>query len=144
VPAGWDIPLNAIVLTLVISTLLSLINIGSAVAYNQITSLGLCALISSYIVSISCVALKRWRSEPLLPGRFSLGRYGFAINVFSILFLVMVLVLCFFPTSPNPSPQDMNWAVLIYAVVMAFSLLYFHFKGRHVYRGPVEYIRKME
>lgn len=142
VPPGWDIPLNAVMFTVVVSILLSLINIGSVIAYNNITSLGVNALLSSYIVSISCVCLKRWRKEPLLPRRFSLGRFGFAINIFSVLFLILVYTFCFFPPAPNPPLDEMNWSILIYGVVVLFSLAYFFFKGRHVYVGPVEYVRK--
>jgi choline transport protein len=127
-----------------VSILLSLINMGSTVAYNNITSLGLGALLSSYMVSISCVALKRIRNEPLLPRRFDLGKLGLPINVFSILFLLFVFVICFFPSSPHPAPEAMNWAVAMYGGVMIFSLVYFVIWGRKVYRGPVEYVRKIE
>lgn len=142
VPPGWDLPLRAVLFTVMVSTLLSLINIGSTIAYNNITSLGVNALLSSYIVSISSVSLKRWRKEPLLPRRFSLGRAGFAINVFSVLFLILVYIFCFFPPVPNPALEEMNWSILIYGVVVLFSLLYYFLKGRHVYVGPVEYVRK--
>lgn len=130
--------------TVVVSILLSLINIGSTIAYNNITSLGVNALLSSYIVSISCVALKRWRKEPLLARRFSLGPFGFAINVFSILFLILVYTFCFFPPIPQPPLEEMNWSILIYGVVVLFALAYFFVKGRRVYVGPVEYVRKNE
>jgi choline transport protein len=95
-------------------------------------------------VSISCLLLKRWRNEPLLKSHFSLGKYGFAINLISLIFLVFAFVLSFFPPEPNPTLQLMNWNILIYGVVVMFSLIYFWWKGRHVYAGPVEYVRKGE
>ncbi|KAF2668448.1 amino acid transporter [Microthyrium microscopicum] len=144
VPKGIDIPLNAVVLTLVVSALLALINIGSSTAYNNITSLGLGALLSSYLISIGCVTLKRWRNEKLLPRRFDLGRWGFTINIMSLLFLLFVFIMCFFPATPLPAPASMNWAILIYGVVMLFSLGFFWLKGRHVYHGPVEYLRRID
>ena len=49
---GCDVPMNAIIFSYVFAMLLSLINLGSAVALNIITSLGTGALLSSYIVSI--------------------------------------------------------------------------------------------
>jgi amino acid transporter len=73
---GWDIPLNSVIISFAVSILLSLINIGSTVAFNSIASLGTCALLSSYIISISCMFLKRWRKETLLPCHFSLGKAG--------------------------------------------------------------------
>jgi len=144
VPDNWEIPLRSIIVTLIISTLLSLINIGSRTAYNNITSLGVNALLSSYIVSISCVCVKRWKDEPLMKRRFSLGRYGLAINMFSVAFLTLVWVLCFFPPIPNPGPKDMNWAVLMYGGVVIFALVYYAVKGRKVYVGPVEYVRRLD
>jgi len=68
---------------------LSLINLGSAVTLNIITSLGTGTLIRSYVVSISCVIVKRLRGEQLLPRRWSLGAWGFPINTFSVLFLML-------------------------------------------------------
>ena len=69
---GWDIPLNSVIISFAVSILLSLINIGSTVAFNSIASLGTCALLSSYIISISCMFLRCWRNETLLPCHFSL------------------------------------------------------------------------
>lgn len=81
---GWDIPLNSVVVSFVITILLSMINIGSTTAFNAIASLGVAALISSYIVSITCIYLRRWRKEPLPAARWSLGKMGGPINIFSI------------------------------------------------------------
>jgi choline transport protein len=139
---GWDIPLNSILVSFCITIGLSLINIGSTVAFNSVGSLGTCALISSYIVSISCMFVKRWNNEPLLPCKFSLGRAGIWINGLSVVYLCVALVFSFFPTFPHPTPDEMNWNILIYGTVVAFSLVYFFFKGRKVYVGPVEYVNK--
>lgn len=139
---GWDIPLNSVLVSFVISVLLSLINIGSTVAFNSIASLGTCALLSSYIISCSCMFVKRWRKEPLLPSRFSLGKYGLAINAISVIYLWVALVFSFFPVSPHPTPAFMNWNILIYGVTIIFSLAYFMLRGRHQYVGPVEYLNK--
>ncbi|KAF1812166.1 amino acid transporter [Eremomyces bilateralis CBS 781.70] len=138
----WEIPFNAIIFTLGVTSLLSLINIGSTVALNQIISLGVSALISSYIVSISCVCLKRLRKQALLKRHFSLGKYGLPLNITAVSFLLVVYIFSFFPAEPNPSPDHMNWSILIYGCVMIFSLVFFWVKGRHIYVGPVEYVRK--
>jgi choline transport protein len=52
VPPGWNIPLRAVFVSVVISSLLSLINIGSSVALNAINSLGVVSLLFSYTVTI--------------------------------------------------------------------------------------------
>jgi choline transport protein len=142
VQPGWDIPLNSVIVSFGVAVLLSLINIGSTVAFNSIASLGTCALLSSYIISISCLFLKRWRNEPLLPSRFTLGKSGIWINGIAVVYLTCALLFSFFPSFPHPTVDLMNWNILIYGCVVIFSLVYFFFKGRHVYVGPVEYLNK--
>jgi amino acid transporter len=139
---GWDIPLNAVLLTFVIAVLMSLINIGSTVAFNSIASLGTGALLSSYIISCSCMFLKRWRNELLLPSRFNLGKYGLAINGISVAYLSIAFVFTFFPAFPHPSADLMNWSILMYGSTATLCLCYFFYKGRHAYVGPVEYLNK--
>lgn len=126
----------------IFAVLLSLINIGSSVAFNIVTSLGTGALISSYIVSISCITLKRVRGEELLPRHFDLGKFGLPLNVFSVLFLTLAFIMTFFPTTKEITPQTMNWNVLVYGTVVTFSIIYFVLRGRFRYVGPVEYIKK--
>jgi choline transport protein len=140
---GWDIPLNSVIVSFGVSIALAMINLGSTVAFNSIASLGTCALLSSYIISISCIFLKRWRNEPLLPSRFNLGRAGIWINGIAVAYLCVAFLFAFFPPGPSPALTDMNWNVLIYGVVVVFSLVYFWVKGRHVYAGPVEYINRV-
>ena len=86
---GWDIPLNAVIFTYMFAMLITLINLRSAVALNIVTSLGTGALVSSYIVSISCLIIKRVRGEPFLPRRWSLGKFGLPVNIFSVGFLCL-------------------------------------------------------
>lgn len=144
VPTGWDVPMNAIFTTFLFSSLLSLINIGSPIALNSITSLATTSLLSSYICSVGCMVWRRWTGAPMLPSKFSLGRYGLAINVGSVIFLVVVFVLAFFPQNPNPTPDLMNWNIVIYGAVTLFSLAFYVYRGSRRYDGPVAYVRTLE
>lgn len=108
----------------------------------NIASLSTAAILASYIVSISCIALKRIRGEALLPSKFKLGRAGLPINIVSIIFLVFVFVFSFMPMGPNPTPASMNWSILMFGSTVVFSLAYYYVKGRHAYAGPVAYVRK--
>ena len=139
---GWDIPLNAVMVSFAITVLLAMINIGSTVAFNAIASLGTAALISSYIVSITCVRIKRWRGQKLPPARWSLGKLGGPINDFSILYLIIVFVFSFFPETAVVNAQTMNWNILIYGFTLIFAVVWFFVRGRKQYDGPVEYVRK--
>ena len=106
--------MNAIYVTYSLAMLLTLINLGSEVALNIITSLGTGTLTCSYIVSISCIIRKRLVGEPLLPRPWSLGIWGLPINIIGVCFLILCFVMNFFPQSPkNLDATTFNWNILI-------------------------------
>lgn len=99
VTPGWNIPLRAVCVSVVISSLLSLINIGSYVALNAINSLGVVSLLFSYFVTILCLVYRRLRGAPLPPRRWSLGKYGLVINIVSLCFVAPLLFFAFWPVA---------------------------------------------
>lgn len=141
---GWDVPLNAALVTIAVSILVSMIILGSPTAFWTIGNICGVALFSSYIVAIGCIAWRRVRGMPLLPSRFDLGRYGLAVNLTPIGFLSVFWVFLFFPPFPHPPASSMNWGVLVYGVVVILALVYYQFYGKKHYQGPVEYVRKSE
>ncbi|KAB8223994.1 amino acid/polyamine transporter I [Aspergillus novoparasiticus] len=140
----FTVPLNALFLSLIIVSLLSLINIGSSVAFNAIMSLGTAALLSSYIISISCVRLRRWKNQPLPPARWSMGKLTPVIDSISILVLIVIFVFSFFPVTRHVTAQSMNWSIVIFSGVTLFAMAYYHAYARKVYRGPVVRVRLVE
>src|SRR6266498_5144337 len=110
---GWDIPLNAILTSFIITSLLSLIILGSTIAFNVIASIAQVGITLSYIVAIGCIFRKRLFREPLLPSRFSLGRAGFTNNALALIFLLFANVMPFFPAVSSPTLAEMNWNILV-------------------------------
>ncbi|RMZ32688.1 hypothetical protein D0859_03188 [Hortaea werneckii] len=138
---GLDVPVNAIVVSFTFAACISLVNISSTAAFNSITSLGTGTLTISYIICLSCMIWLRIAGKPLLPSRFDLGRsFGLALDLTAVGFLVLVFVIAFFPPVPEPllTVVSMNWSILIFGVVVLFSMLYYFLWGRKVYVGPVE------
>jgi len=88
VSPGSNIPLRAVLVSFMATTLLSLINIGSSVALNAINSLAGVSLLTSYVIVLSCLIWRRLYGAPLPPRQWSLGRYGLLINVCALLFLL--------------------------------------------------------
>lgn len=126
-----------------ITTALSLIIIGSSIAFNNLISIGQVGTVGSYVVAIACITRKRIVGEPLLPSQFSLGRAGLAVNIFALCFLILAFVFPFFPSNPDPTPPEMNWNILVTGFTMGVALIYYFLKGRYTYKGPVEYIRHL-
>ncbi|KAK2861433.1 hypothetical protein FQN49_004199 [Arthroderma sp. PD_2] len=135
------VPLNSLYVSFFIVCLLSLINIGSTVAFQAIISLGTASLLSSYIISISCVRLKRWRGEPLPPARWSMGAWSSTVETIAILFLLIAFSFSFFPLTKTVDVTTMNWSCAIYGGVVIFALIYYFVYARKVYHGPVTRIR---
>lgn len=93
VSPNLDVPVNAVVTSLVISSLLSLINIGSTVAFNSLVSLTNGVLMVSYSVCIGCFVWRRLSRQPMLPSRFNLGALGLPVNLLAMAFLAVVFVM---------------------------------------------------
>lgn len=130
--------------TLTFTVLLSMVLIGSGTAFNIIASLGASAILSSYIISITCIAYRKITGYTLPKTRFPLGKAGLPINIAALCFLWLAFVLVFFPPEPDPAPEAANWSVLIYGVVVIFALVAFAVRKRYTYDGPVKYVRNEE
>lgn len=137
-----DIPLNAILVTLLLSLLISTLNFASDVALSAIISLSNAALIASYMVSIGCIRLKPFRNKPLLPRRWSLGRFGAPVNDAALAFLAVGFMMSFFPISPAPSPRDRNWGIVIFAFVIVASAANYVVGARWSYVAPVALVKE--
>lgn len=126
--------------------MLSAINFGSTLAFNAILSVSNAALIFSYIISVGCVRLKRWRGEPLLQRRWDLGKWGAPINDITLAFLAIGFVFSFFPVAPlvgDPTwAADMNWAIVIFAATVLLASGYFWAGGRYKYVAPVSLVKQ--
>lgn len=138
------IPITSVLVSTMITVLLCLINIGSTAAFNAVASVMIAALFTTYILSIGAFIRAR-----LLPGgiphaRFSLGKFGLAINVFSVAYLIFAITFTFFPTAANPTPVDMNWSILVFGVVVIFACVQYLLHGRRIYQAPITQVRKNE
>jgi amino acid transporter len=130
--------------SLVVSSLLSLINIGSSTALNAINSLGGVSILTSYFITISCLIWRRLAGPPLPPRRWSLGRYGLAINIAALLFLLPLWFFAFWPLATPVTAMNMNWSSTMFGGLIMLALVYYYFVARHVYVGPVMNMKRDE
>lgn len=149
-----SIPMYSVVTTTVIAIILSLVNIGNATAFNGVISISVAGLFGSYLIASSLLLYRRLRgnirdTDPddtlvntvdssLTWGPWRLrGLFGIANNIFSCVYITFIFFFCFWPTSVDVTPQNMNWAVLVFVVVFIFSMLYYAVWARKVYSGPI-------
>ncbi|KAK5124509.1 hypothetical protein LTR85_001726 [Meristemomyces frigidus] len=136
----WQIPFNAVYATSIACVILSLINIGSTVAFNIIVSLSVLGLLSTYMISIGCVLRKRIKGEPLPPARWSLGRWGTVINGFAFFYSAFIVVFCCFPSYLPVDTASANWAPAVWVAVMIIALVVYLVHGKRHYTAPVEFV----
>ena len=140
VSPGWNIPLPAVFVSLCVSALLSLINIGSSAALNAITSLGAIATLISYYVTISCFLYRRLNGPEIPPRRWSLGSWGLTINVAALLFLTPLIFFLTWPLAQPVVASNMNWSSVMLIGVLSMAMVYYIFRGRYEYTGPVIHV----
>lgn len=151
----------AIIVVTVFAALLSLINIGNSAAFNGTISLVLEGFYLSYLLAIGLLLWRRVRgdldsqnaelaifnSSPLHddtydrsltwgPWRLK-GALGVANNAVAICYLLLIIFFSFWPTQVNPTPEMMNWAVVVTGGVASFSVLYYIVYAKKSYTGPI-------
>ncbi|KAL1581783.1 hypothetical protein WHR41_09379 [Cladosporium halotolerans] len=142
VPAVWNIPINAILLSAIITSLLSLINLGSQTAFNAFNSLGTVSILFSYTITIACLIWRRLFGAPLPPRRWSLGRVGLPVNVVALCLTTPMLFFYVWPVYFPVTMENMNWSSTMLGGVAILAYIYYVIQGRHSYDGPVVLVKR--
>jgi choline transport protein len=133
-----------VILTCIVTILLSLINLGSSVAFNAIISLQLLSLMSTYCISIGCVFYQRLiGGHNLPPAQWSLGRFGIWINGAGFVYSAFILFWAGWPGAKDVTTTTFNWSSVMFVGVFLFSVIYYIVSGRKTYSGPVVLVRRM-
>ncbi|KAJ2966670.1 hypothetical protein NQ176_g10038 [Zarea fungicola] len=139
----WHVPVNAVTFTCLFSMILSLINIGSTVAFNAMLSLSTVALMATYCICVGCIALRRLRGVALPRSRWSLGRWGLPINLAALVYACWSFFWSFWPNSYHVNATNFNWACVLFVGLMGLAAMWYYFRARHVYQGPVVLVAKV-
>lgn len=129
-----DVPVNAIILSAVVDCLLGLIYFGSSAAFNSFTGVATICLSTSYGVPILINVLRGRRA--VKHSSFSLGRFGYAINITTIVWIVLAVVLFCMPVSLPVTPSTMNYASVVFAGFATISVIWYFAYARRHFTGP--------
>lgn len=138
-----NVPVVAVVIVFFFVILISLITLGSWVAFNAIISLQLISLFATYEVAIGTLIYRRLRGPPLPERRWSLGRFGLAINIFAAIYGLFAISFVVLPGGPQFAPASFNWGPVMFVGVMVFAFVYFFAGGRKSFAGPVSIVKDM-
>ena len=144
------IPLAAVIVVFVCAVLISLINIGSSTAFNDVVSLVLEGFYTSYFLACSMLLYRRVRGEigdteddssvevPVYWGPWCVkGNWGIANNIVACGYLILIAFFSYWPAVIPVSAKTMNYSSLVLGAVAIASMAYYYIWARKTYRGPI-------
>uniref|UniRef100_A0A8H8CJW4 Amino acid transporter n=1 Tax=Psilocybe cubensis TaxID=181762 RepID=A0A8H8CJW4_PSICU len=129
-----DVPVYAYLLSLSIQLLLGLIFLGSTAAFNAFVGVAVICLGASYAMPIAISVANGRRDMQDAP--FNLGKWGFAINIFAIVWVVFEIVLFSMPAVIPVTETSMNYASVVFVGFAVISAVWYLINGRYNYKGP--------
>ncbi len=109
----YHLPVNAVLLTAIITLVLCLINLGSSDAFNAILSLAAVAQMATYSISISCVLYRRLTAPHLLPkAQWGLKRWGVPVNAAGAAYAWFAFFWAFWPSATPVTETSMSMSQL--------------------------------
>lgn len=65
------------------------------------------------------------------------GILGPAVNLFAIIYLLIILFFSFWPSELPVDAANMNYDILVTGTVLILSVAWYFARGRREYKGPV-------
>jgi choline transport protein len=143
--AGWqgtvdrrlNVPTNSIVVVFVIEVALGALVFGPSQVLSTMVGCGTICFLLSYSVPIACF-LSRGRANLPAKRYFNLGRWGPALNLVSILWILLVSFFLFFPVQYPVDNVNMNYSVVVVLGFLAVWAVVWVLVARKTYDSPIE------
>ncbi|KAM3089472.1 hypothetical protein ACMFMG_001064 [Clarireedia jacksonii] len=117
--------------------LLMLVN---TIAINSIFNLAIMGLYFAYCMPL----ISRLCFDYFTPGVWYMGdTLSYISAVYSVAWMTFIFIILLFPSYPNPTPDEMNYAVVVLGFVLIFCVVYYWmpgFGGKTFFKGPVRTI----
>ncbi|PYH99856.1 amino acid transporter [Aspergillus ellipticus CBS 707.79] len=128
-------PVNAVWFVVIFSICLNCIAIGSTETATAIFNITAPALDLSYVSVILAHQVYR-RKVRFIEGPFTLGRWGPYINWISVIWVVFISTILFFPTTVPITASNMNYGICVGIFIGVFALVWWWVAARGAYTGP--------
>ncbi|KAF4633009.1 hypothetical protein G7Y89_g5115 [Cudoniella acicularis] len=133
-------PARAVGFVAVISLAEGLLMLVNTIAINSIFNLAIMGLYFAYCMPL----ISRLLFGHFKPGVWYMGdTWSYISAVYSVSWMTFVFILLLFPTYPDPTAQQMNYAVVVLGAVLIFCVGYYFvpgFGGKTFFTGPVRTI----
>jgi amino acid transporter len=131
---AYGIPVMGLVLSSTVICLMGLIYFGSAAAFNAFTGATSICLSACFGAPV-LISLLRGR-KLVQHSPYSLGRWGFWINLTSVVWILVAFVLFCMPSSLPTTGKTMNYTSVVFFAFAMISLVWYLVQGRHKFSGP--------
>lgn len=128
------VPIRSVWLPVFIVMLLSLLNLASYTAFSVIIALSTFGLYQSYFIAISCMLYARFHGR-IEDGGWSLGWWGYPINIFAMFYSLYIGIFLIFPNYLPVDANTMNYALPINAAVFFFAIISYFLWGKKNWPG---------
>ncbi|CAF0811780.1 unnamed protein product [Adineta steineri] len=127
-------PLANIFFVFFVDSLLLLLQLASATAFNSILAIATFGFQVSYLMPIflRCTVARK----TFVLGEFNLGRFGVPIAVIASIWLTITSIIMFFPSEYPVTKDNMNYTVVIVGGVLLLAATYWFISARHWFVGP--------
>ncbi|PWN49138.1 amino acid transporter [Violaceomyces palustris] len=128
-------PVNATWVTVVCSAILGLLTLQSTAGL-ALFSTAVIGLYVSYVIPVA-FRISSYGRRHFRPGAWHMGKASVYVGSVACLWVAFIVVILLFPANPGPSPQDMNWSVLILGLILLSSYAWWFFSAHKWYKGPI-------
>ncbi|KAI6782612.1 putative amino-acid permease [Emericellopsis cladophorae] len=129
-----DVPVNAMMLSMIVQLALGLIYFGSTLAFNAFSGVGVICLTAAYACPIA-INLFTGRKQ-VRKGNFFLGPLGYFTNIVALAWTLLALPLFCMPTSIPVTADTLNYAFAVFIGAAAISGIWYAIWGYNNYAGP--------
>jgi amino acid transporter len=133
-------PARAVAFVAICSLAEGLLMLVNTIAINSIFNLAIMGLYFAYCMPL----VARLLFGHFTPGVWYMGdKISYISAWYSVAWMTFIFILLLFPTYPNPTPQEMNYAVVVLGFVLVFCVVYYYvpgFGGKTFFTGPVRTI----
>lgn len=129
-----DVPIGGIILSTIVDCLLGLIYFGSTAAFNSFTGVATLCLSASYGVPVLVLVIRRRKMVKNAP--YSLGKFGYAINLTALSWIALAVVIFCMPTSIPVTASGMNYTSVVFSGFATISVVWYFVRARKEFKGP--------
>ncbi|KAL9111241.1 MAG: hypothetical protein Q9227_004319 [Pyrenula ochraceoflavens] len=132
-----QVPVNAVLLCGAVQAVLNSIYFGNYTAFSTVISIATEGFYLSYAMPLFVRILARFTGHTkVLPGPYTLGRWGIWLNLVGFLFLLFAAITFNFPSVAPVDSENMNYCSAAIGVIGLVSAVTWVVDGRKNFTGP--------